>query len=136
MGPMTESRTLVGDERGLVGKLLLISLVVLVVFAIALVDTGTIVLAHVRTTDLAKDAASAGAQRYADSGSRKQAIRAALATIENRSDDARLHSLTIGAGGAVTVVVVDRPNTLVAEHLAFLDDLTTVTATETRPPPD
>ena len=132
---MTRSRV-VADERGLVGKLLLISLVVLVVLAIAAVDTGSILLARVRTADLAQDAASAGAQRYADSGSRRQATRAALATIVDRSDDAHLRSLTVDADGAVTVVVVERPSMLVAGHLAFLDDLTTVTATQTRSPPD
>jgi hypothetical protein len=121
-------------EDGLVGKLVLAMLVIVVVLAIAAVDAGSIVLSRVRTADLAQSAATAASHRFAQTDSRREAVRAALAAIADRDDDARMRSLTIEKDGGVTVTISDRAWTLVAGRLPFLDDLTTATATQTHTP--
>lgn len=127
------SRRSLGDERGLIGKVLLLIMVVVVLVGVALIDAGSIVLAHVRVSDIAQDAAFAGGERFAQTGSRRQAVRTALAAIDDRDDDARMRSLQISSDGAVTVEVEDRAWSLLAGRLGFLhlEGLVEVTATQT-----
>jgi hypothetical protein len=122
------------DEDGLIGKILLAFLVIVVVLAVAAVDAGSIALSRVRTADLAQNAATAAADRFQQTHSRREAVRAALAAIADRDDNARMRDLTVASDGAVTVTVSDRAWTLVAGRLPFLDDLTTTTATQTHTP--
>ncbi len=124
--------TLGVDERGLLGKLALIVLVVVLLVVVVAVDVGSIVLANVRTADIAQDAASAGAERYAATGRRKQAVRAALSKIADRDEDARLSSLELTPSGAITVVVRDRAPTVLLGRIGLLDELTAVSASATR----
>lgn len=119
------------DERGLVGKLLVLWLVFLVLFVVAVFDAGSIVLARLRIADIAQDAAFASAQRFDETGERGQAVRAALASIASSDEDAMLKDLEISRRGEVTVVVTDRATTLLTGRIGFLDDLATVTATDT-----
>lgn len=127
---MTDVRT---DERGLIGKILLIWLVILGLVVVALIDGGSIVLARLRTNDLARDAAFAAEERFSETGSRRQAVRAALATIAETDKDARLVELEVSGRGDVTVVVTDRAGTLLIGRLGFLEDLTSATASDTAP---
>ncbi|MEX2202511.1 MAG: hypothetical protein WD965_00310 [Actinomycetota bacterium] len=121
------------DERGLIGKILLIWLVILGLVVVALIDGGSIVLARLRTNDLARDAASAAEERFSETGKRRQAVRAALATIAETDEDARLVELEVSGRGDVTVVISDRAATLLVGRLGFLEDLTTATASDTAP---
>lgn len=123
----------VTDERGLIGKILLIWLVILGLAVVALIDGGSIVLARLRTNDLARDAAFAAEERFSETGKRRQAVRAALATIAETDEDARLVELEVTGRGDVTVVVTDRAGTLLVGRLGFLEDLTTATASDTAP---
>ncbi len=127
---MTSVRT---DERGLIGKILLIWLVILGLAVVALIDGGSIVLARLRTNDLARDAAFAAEERFSETGRRRQAVRAALATIAETDEDARLVELEVSGQGDVTVVVTDRAGTLLVGRLGFLEDLTSATASDTAP---
>jgi len=121
------------DERGLIGKILLIWLVILGLVVVALIDGGSIVLARLRTNDLARDAAFAAEERFSETGRQRQAVRAALATIAETDGDARLVELEVSGRGDVTVVVTDRAGTLLVGRLGFLEDLTTATASDTAP---
>lgn len=121
------------DERGLIGKIILIWLVILGLVVVALIDGGSIVLARLRTNDLARDAAFAAEERFSETGKRRQAVRAALATISETDEDARLVELEVSDRGDVTVVVSDRAGTLLVGRLGFLEDLTTATASDTAP---
>lgn len=121
------------DDRGLVGKLLVLWLVLLGVVAVAVADGGSIVLTQLRTDDLARDAGLAAADRLGETGDRREAVRAALAAISGADEDARLKDLEISRGGDVTVVVTARADTLVVGRLGLLDELATVTASETTP---
>jgi len=121
------------DERGLIGKILLIWLVILGLIVVALIDGGSIVLARLRTNDLARDAAFAAEERFSETGRRRQAVRAALTTIAETDEDARLVELEVSGRGDVTVVVSDRAGTLLVGQLGFLEDLATATASDTAP---
>jgi hypothetical protein len=121
------------DERGLIGKVLLIWLVILGLVIVALIDGGSILLTRLRTNDLAWDAAFAAEVRFSETGRRRQAVRAALATIAETGGDARLVELEVSGQGDVTVVVSDRAGTVLVGRLGFFEDLTTATASDTAP---
>jgi hypothetical protein len=120
-------------ERGLIGKILVLWLVILGLVAVALVDGGSIVLARIRTHDLARDAASAAEERFSETGKRRQAVRAALETLGEADEDARLVELEVSEQGDVTVVVSDRAGTLLVGRFGFLEHLTTATSSDTAP---
>ena len=124
-------RSRIREEGGLVGKVLVLFLALAVVAVVAAVDAGSIVLSTVRVGDLATDAASSAAARYADTGTRRAAVRAALATITDRDDDARLGSLRLEPDGGVTVSVTDRAGTILVGRFGLLEDVATITAART-----
>jgi Flp pilus assembly protein TadG len=119
------------DERGLVGKLLVLWLVFLALMVVALFDVGSIALARLRVADLAQDAAFASALRFDETGERRQAVRAALASIASSDEDARLSDLQISRRGEVTVVVTDQATTLLAGRVGFLDHFAIVSGSDT-----
>jgi hypothetical protein len=112
------------DERGLIGKVLVIWLVVFALIVVVAIDGASILISRVRTADLARNAASAGAATYAETEERREALGAALAVIEDADQDARLEDFDVSRRGEVTVVVTDRAGTLLLGRLGFLDDLT------------
>jgi hypothetical protein len=122
---------LVLDERGLVGKLLLLWVLVAALVVVAAVDAGSIFLARIRTADIAQDAAFAGAEAYADTGERREALRAALAAVTDRDDDARIEEFDVTRRGRVTVLVTDRAATILVGRFGLLEDLGTIEVTET-----
>lgn len=118
------------DERGLVGKLIVLWLLVLALVVVAAIDVGSIVLARLRTSDVARDAAFASAQVYSGTGDRRQARLVALATVADGDEDARVEEFTVTGRGRVSVVVSDRAGTLLVGRFGLLEDLATVTITE------
>ena len=121
------------DERGLIGKVILVWLVILGLVVVALIDGGSIVLTRLRTNDLARDAASAAEERFSETGRQRQAIRAALATVAESDEDARLVELEVSDRGDVTVVVTDRAGTVLVGRFGLFEDLTEATASDTAP---
>ena len=97
--------------------------------AILLLDAGSIVLARVRTADLAQDASFAAAEAFAETGDREAAESAARAAIEDAG--ARLKRLDVLPSGEVKVVLTDRAGTLLVGRIWFLEDLVRVTVTDT-----
>jgi hypothetical protein len=123
-----------GDERGLVGKLLVLWLLLVAILALAAVDAGSILMLRVRTGDLAGDAAGAAAEEFAGSRDERAAKLAALGTIADSDDRARLRRIEVRRG-AVTVEVSARADTIAVGRVPFLEDLATVTVTRTSTPP-
>jgi Flp pilus assembly protein TadG len=114
------------DDRGLVGKILLVWLLLLVVLVVGALDAGSILLARSRAADLAKDASVSAAASLAQSGDQEQAKLAALDTIADADEPVRLKSIDVGRR-EVTVVLVVHADTLVVGRIPFLDDLRRVT---------
>jgi hypothetical protein len=122
------------EERGLVGKLVLLWVVLVAVLVAGAFDAGAIVLARVRTADIAGDAAAAGAEAFDESGDRQAALRAALATVADRDGDVRVADVQVTRRGRVTVVVVDHAGTVLVGRFGLLEDLRTIEVTETAGP--
>ena len=118
------------DERGLVGKIIVLWLLLVVLVILAAIDAGSIVLARVRTADVARDAASAGAEAFDDTGQRQDALGAVLATVADRDEDATVADFRVTRRGKVTVVLTDRAATILVGRFGFLEDLKTVRAAE------
>ena len=114
------------DDRGLVGKILLVWLLLLVVLVVGAIDGGSILLARSRAADLAEDASVSAAAAFAQSGDEEQAKLAALDTIADADEPVRLKSIDVGRR-EVSVVLVVRADTLVIGRIPFLDDLGRVT---------
>jgi len=127
-------RSSLGDDVGLVGKLLIIWLVASVLLFVALWDGGSIGIAYVRNANLAQDAARAGADRFEETGERRRARRTAIETVTAGDGDAQVEDVRVSRGGQITVIVTARAGTLVAGRIGFLDDLTLVTSTATASP--
>jgi hypothetical protein len=126
--------TRLGDESGLVVKLLIVWLVAFSLLFIALWDGVSIGIAYLRNANLAQDAARAGAERFEETGARGRAAQIAIETVAAADVDARVADLDVSRRGQVTVVVTARAGTLVAGRIGFLDDLTVVTSSATASP--
>jgi hypothetical protein len=120
-----------GDDSGIVGKLLIIWLVASAVLFVALWDGVSIGLAYLRNANLAQDAARAGVERFEETGERGRAERTAIETVAAADGDARVEAVTVSRRGKITVVVTTDAETLVAGRIGFLEDLTAVTSTAT-----
>jgi hypothetical protein len=115
-----------GDERGLVGKILLVWLLVAAVIVVGAIDASSILLTRSRAADLAKDASVSAAEALRQGGDEEQAKLAALDTIADADEPVRLKRIDVGRR-AVTVVLVVRADTLVVGRIPGLDDLERVT---------
>ena len=122
------------DEHGLVGKLLLGWLLLVVLLGIAVVDAGSILMLRVRTGDLAGEAATIAAAEFAETRDERATKLAALGTIADSDDRARLERIDVRRG-EVTVEVSTRADTFVVGRVPFLDDFAKVTVTRTSAPP-
>ena len=122
------------DERGLIGKILLVWLLVAAVIVVGAIDASSILLTRSRAADLAKDASISAADALRQGGDEEQAKLAALDTIADADEPVRLKRIGVGRR-AVTVVLVVRADTLFLGRIPFLDDLERVTVSGSTPAP-
>lgn len=111
------------DERGLIGKLLVLWLVVAALVVVLVIDAGAIVLARLHVSGLARDAATVGADTYGETGRRRPSIQATRAALAEADPDAHLDAFEIGEDGAVSVVVSDPVSTLLAGRLGIFESV-------------
>jgi hypothetical protein len=125
---MAMSRTVIRQEAGLVGKILLLWLLLLAVVVVVAIDAGSILLTRSRAADLAEDASVSAAEAFGQTGDEQQAKLAALDTIADADEAVRLKRIDVGRR-EVTVVLVVRADTLVVGRIPFVDDLEKLTVT-------
>ena len=123
---MAMTRTVIGEEAGLVGKILLLWLLLLAVVVVVVIDAGSILLTRSRAADLADDASVSAAEAFGQSGDEEQAKLAALDTIADADESVRLKRIDVGRR-EVTVVLIVRADTLVVGRIPFVDDLEKLT---------
>ena len=119
---MAMRRTVIREEAGLVGKILLLWLLLLAVVVVVAIDAGSILLTRSRAADLAEDASVSAAEAFGQTGDEQQAKLAALDTIADADEAVRLKRIDVGRR-EVTVVLVVRADTLVVGRIPFVDDL-------------
>jgi hypothetical protein len=132
MATMSRAR----DERGLVGKILVLWVLVLALIVVLAIDGGGILLTKIHTRDLARTAADAGAAAVAEGRSRERALRAALRALGEADEDARLERFEVSTQGSVTAEVSDTAGTILIGRFGVFDDLTVVRASVTTGPPE
>jgi len=123
---MAMTRTVIREEAGLVGKILLLWLLLLAVVVVAVIDAGSILLTRSRAADLADDASVSAAEAFGQTGDEQQAKLAALDTIADADEAVRLKRIDVGRR-EVTVVLIVRADTLVVGRIPFVDDLEKLT---------
>ena len=116
------------DDRGLVGKLIVLWLALAAIVVIVAIDGGSILLARSRAEDLADDASASASQAYRETGDEEAAKLAALDTIADADEPVRLKRIDVGRR-TVTVVITTRADTLVVGRIPMFDDLARVTVT-------
>jgi uncharacterized membrane protein len=114
------------DDRGLVGKIVVLWLVLASIVVIIAIDAGSILLARSRAEDLADDASVSASQAYRETGEEEAAKLAALDTIADADEPVRLRRIDVGRR-TVTVVITTRADTLVAGSIPVFDDLARLT---------
>jgi hypothetical protein len=121
-------RARLDDDRGLIGKIVIVWLLLLAVVVVIAIDAGSILRTRFRTTDLAEDASSAAAEVLASGGDEEEAKLAAIGTIADTDERVRLKRIDVGRRD-VTVVLVARARTTVVGRIPFFEDLARVTVT-------
>jgi Flp pilus assembly protein TadG len=122
---------LVHEERGLVGKILVVWLLVLALVVLAAVDGGSILLARIHARDLAQTTADAGAATLGEGFGRRRALQDALAALTEADRNARLERFEV-TPNSVTVEVSDEAGTILVGRFGILEDLTEASASVTR----
>jgi uncharacterized membrane protein len=123
---MAMTRTVIREEAGLVGKILLLWLLLLAVVVVVVIDAGSILLTRSRAADLADDASVSAAEAFGQTGDEQQAKLAALDTIADADEAVRLKRIDVGRR-EVTVVLIVRADTLVVGRIPVFDDLEKLT---------
>ena len=136
---MNERRLHAGahDERGLVGKALVITLLILAVLGVCVLDGVSILSARYRTADAADRAAEETAYAYKQSHDLRGACQTAVETVEEANHTARIPKggcVIDPATGDVRITVRETASTIVAKRVDALEDLTKVVATSTAAP--
>lgn len=126
------------DERGLMGKIIILWILLLALFVVAAVDTGSIVLTRFKVGNAADTAAFRAAGEYKDSADRDRAYQAALAAVQQEAPGARIPAGGFSIDtqtGSVTVKVVKKAWSLLAGRLSFTKPYVKVSASSTSEPP-
>jgi hypothetical protein len=114
------------DDRGLVGKIVVLGLLLASIVAIIVIDAGSILLARSRAEDLAEDASVSASQVYRETGDEEAAKLAALDTIADADEPVRLKRIDVGRR-TVAVVITTRAETFVVGRIPVFDDLAHLT---------
>jgi hypothetical protein len=124
------------DERGLVGKSIIIMLVFVVIAGIATVDTLSVLFTRLSVNDVATTVALEAARAYQRSDNQRDAQTAAVEALRDDPSVDLVGEVTVDrATGDVTVTVRKKASTLVAGKISFLKKYAIVRVTVTQGPP-
>ncbi len=121
------------DERGLVGKILVLWLVLAALLAVLAYDGIRIAVTKFRVADAAQSAAFQSATTLKSTrGDRDAAYRAAQDAVAEADDGLRLAEFVIDPGSdEIRVTVAKKAPTILVERIGFLSPLTRARTTET-----
>jgi len=124
------------DERGIVAAYMVKLILVIALIGIVFVEGGAVIFSKLQAQDLAESAAVAGASSWWHSRNAKQAREQALVNLADKSHRARMTSFTLSPSGSVTVSIKLKANTMLLQHISFLEPYTVSGATATAQPPN
>jgi hypothetical protein len=136
---MKRALLLHGDQRGLVGKMMIVWLLLVAVLAVGAIDAGSIALTKFKLSSVAVEAASDGAVAYRNGSDAEGACLAAQATVEATQPDLHMGRNFCEVNpttGQVTITLRTTAGTILAGRLEFTKHYTIVVQTETNGPSD
>jgi hypothetical protein len=122
----------------MVGKIIVIWLVLVLLLGVVALDTGSILFAKFRLSDLASNAATAAATAYRNGHDVKVACAAAQDAIEAEEERQRTPDGFCRVStetGEVVITLRTQADTLIAGRLGFTQDLTKIVIRESGHPP-
>jgi archaellin len=126
------------DERGLVGKSLVVLMLLVALVGVAAVEAGSIIFTTLSLQSTADQVAADAARTYNTSHSFQAAELAAKQSLQQHDPDAKLvhQGITIDPRtGDVTVKLKKKASTLIVSRIDALKHFAVVTATSTAGPP-
>jgi hypothetical protein len=126
------------DERGLVGKLAILWLVLAAVFVVAVIDGVSIAYERLHLSDVGTAAAGDATIAYRDSHDAQKACIVAAQTAHTMDAHLALgkHFCTVNTTtGAVTITLHKEARTILAGRISMTKKFALVTDTETNSPP-
>jgi len=125
-------------QRGAVGTLIIVWIVVTAVIGVAVIDASSIFLTRFRLSDVASNAATQAANSYRSDPSVQVACQAAIqsiATDDPQAQMAKKNGCVVNpTTGQVTITVRKPAKTILAGRLSFTKHYAKVVATETNGP--
>lgn len=123
------------DERGLMGKIAILWLILLILLVIAAIDTGSILYTRYKVADAADGASFQAATVYNDTHNQRAALQAAVAKVKELTPGAHLTAFKLDTKtGDVTVTITKKSWSLLAGRLPFTQKYVKVTETATNQP--
>jgi uncharacterized membrane protein len=126
------------DQRGAVGTLIVVWIVITAFIGIAVIDTSSIFLTRFHLSDVASTAATQAANAYHGNRSIQSACQAAVQSITADDPQAQLAKkdgcVVNPTTGQVTITVHKAAKTILAGRLSFTKHYAKVVSTETNGP--
>jgi len=132
-GPTLASR--LRDERGILIGAVAKLVIFLVLLGLFLFEGGSVIWARLSAQDTADAAATAAVTTYRDTRNIRRAHEEALDAVADKDPLAELTSFEVHNDGSVTTRVRKVAETLVIQHIGFLEGLTVARGTATIEPP-
>lgn len=124
------------DERGLVGKSLVITMVLIAVIGVGVIEGASILFTRLSLQNTADQVASDTSLDYDNNHSASGAQQVALQSLQEHDEAAHLVSIQfdVPKAGDVTVKIKKKATTFIVQHVSFLRKLGVAKATATSGP--
>lgn len=122
------------DERGLVGKFIVVWLLIVGLLGVAAVDFASIAFTTFRLSDIAASAAAEAASQSNRGAKETAACKAAEQTVQGQDGDVQVIACREIAGDRFSITVRKEAATLLVDQLDFLSKYGRVTRTESASP--
>lgn len=124
------------DQRGIVAAYMVKLILVIALIGIVFVEGGAVVFSKLQAQDLAESAAVAGASSWWHTKNAATARKQAILLLSDKSPRAKMTAFSLNPEGTVSVSVRLQANTILLQHISFLEPYTISRATATARPPE
>jgi hypothetical protein len=124
------------DQRGIVAAYMVKLILVIALIGIVFVEGGAVAFSKLQAQDLAESAAVAGASSWWHTKNASTARKQAVLLLSDKSPRAKMTAFSLNPDGIVSVSVRLQANTLLLQHIGFLEPYTVSRATASAHPPN